>query len=77
VKNLSIAARRERTRIKGGSALPPDVPDASAPARDDRGELGMVMTALPESHREVLLMRFVDGLSSAAIGHALATPKGP
>lgn len=79
VKNLSIAARRKRLRQKqfpedsGGTDPPaPDAIDYDAA----RQELRAVLAALPEGQREVLLMRFVDGLSLGEIGEALGIPEG-
>ena len=79
VKNLSIAARRKRTRqvqLAEGDARP----DPPAPAAVDysrqREELAEVLAVLPEAHREVLLMRFVDGMSLLEIAEALAIPEG-
>src|SRR3954469_24762982 len=61
VKNLSIAARRKRTRMASTDAMEFSEPVASdAPdAHRQRGELEIVLANLPETHREVLLMRFV------------------
>lgn len=77
VKHLSLAARRKRMRLIGDDAAL-----ASAPARDaaeggsPRAELAAVLAALPETHREVLLMRFVDGFSLEEIAQALDIPLG-
>jgi len=78
VKNLSIAARRKRTRV---AQLPEDAPP-DPPARvsvdldRQREELAAVLAALPEAQREVLLMRFVDGMSLVEIAEALGVPEG-
>jgi RNA polymerase sigma-70 factor (ECF subfamily) len=79
VKNLSIAARRKRTR----QAQYPDDPSITDPAaaasvdhEAGRGELAVLLAGLPEGQRDVLLMRFVDGMSLAEIGEALAIPEG-
>ena len=78
VKNLSIAARRKRTRMASTDAI--DTPDPPAPAEinpaRERSELEAVMAALPEGQREVLLMRFVDGMSLQEIADALSIPEG-
>jgi RNA polymerase sigma-70 factor, ECF subfamily len=78
VKNLSIAARRKRTRMASTDAV--ETPDPPAPTETDptreRCELEAVMAGLPESQREVLLMRFVDGMSLQEIADALAIPDG-
>jgi RNA polymerase sigma-70 factor (ECF subfamily) len=78
VKNIAIHLRRKRDRLKIDaadqlSALPAPAP-AAAPAAD--ADLVAVVAALPETHREVVLMRFVDGLSLEEIAHALAIPTG-
>jgi RNA polymerase sigma-70 factor (ECF subfamily) len=79
VKNLSIAARRKRTR----QAQFPDDPTRTEPAAPQgvdheagRGELAALLADLPEGQRDVLLMRFVDGMSLAEIGEALGIPEG-
>src|SRR5687767_11876412 len=78
VKNLSIAARRKRTRLASTDAI--DAPDPPAPMVTDfsheRRELAAAMASLPESQREVLLMRFVDGMSLQEVATALSIPEG-
>lgn len=78
VKNLSIAARRKRTRMASTDSV--ELPDPAAPAARDpdggRAELAAVMASLPEGQREVLLMRFVDGMSLQEIAAALEIPEG-
>ena len=77
VKNLSIAARRKRTRQP---QLGEGRPDPAAPTPIDyaagRAELAAVLSALPEAQREVLLMRFVDGMSLAEIAEVMGVPEG-
>jgi len=77
VKNLAIAHRRKRERMTGHE-LPTDLPGKSA--GDDiektRTELAVVLSCLPESHREVLLMRFVDDMSLGEIAAALSIAEG-
>lgn len=77
VKNLSIAARRKSQRYQSGEAeqillanLRSDV------ATHETGDLAVVLANLSEDHREVLLLRFVDGLSLAEICEAVAIPLG-
>jgi RNA polymerase sigma-70 factor (ECF subfamily) len=43
---------------------------------DARPELAAVLDGLPEGQREVLLMRFVDGMSLQEIAAALSIPEG-
>ena len=91
VKHLALVAR-SKGRYRPDPSDPSDPSDRShlrhavaldqipAPAAEDpastRSELAAVMAALPETHREVVLMRFVDDLSLAEIAEALAIPVG-
>jgi RNA polymerase sigma-70 factor (ECF subfamily) len=78
VRNLSIGARRKAHRLQSSDdelaeiEAPPPAPTGDA-ARD---QLAAVVSALPETHREVLLLRFVDGLSLAEVAEALEIPLG-
>jgi RNA polymerase sigma-70 factor (ECF subfamily) len=74
VKNLSIGARRKSLRFMGGDAPALDV--LAAPTPTAPPELATVLAALPETHREVVLMRFVDGLALDEIATALSIPLG-
>jgi len=78
VKNLSIAARRKRTRLAQlPDDSPPDPPAPHAPDHDKQREgLAAVLAALPEAQRETLLLRFVDGFSLQEIADALGVPEG-
>jgi len=77
VKNLAIAHRRKRQRLTGHE-LPAELPGKPDPDNADktRSELATVLSSLPETHREVLLMRFVDDMSLAEIAAALSIPEG-
>jgi len=78
VKNLSIGARRKARRMSGAAD---DVME-SAEARPEGGaalahqDLISVVSGLPETHRDVVLMRFVDGLSLEEIAEVLGIPTG-
>jgi RNA polymerase sigma-70 factor (ECF subfamily) len=76
VKNLSIAARRKRTRMVGASEEMLEMLPDDPPAGDARTELSLVIAALPLTHREVVLMRFVDDFSLEEIATALSIPLG-
>ena len=79
VKNTAIAIRKKRRRepnvaeetVAGVAAADPPVEAGAA-----RGELAALLAGLAESHREVLLLRFVDDFSLEEIGRALAIPLG-
>jgi RNA polymerase sigma-70 factor (ECF subfamily) len=78
VKHLALAARRKRQRMSGDEAAlhaaadRPGAPDPGAA----RAELAGVVSGLSETHREVLLMRFVDAMSLEEIATALEIPVG-
>jgi RNA polymerase sigma-70 factor (ECF subfamily) len=73
VKNISIAVRRKSAKF-GGGQQPFDTLPAPVAARQN--ELTAVVSGLPDTHREVVLMRFVDGLSLDEIATALDIPLG-
>ena len=77
VKHLALAARRKRGRMGGDlgavelMAAPPEVsPQAGLE------DLRSVLSVVPEIHREVLLMRYVDDMSLEEIASALEIPLG-
>jgi RNA polymerase sigma-70 factor (ECF subfamily) len=78
VRNLSIAARRKAERYHASEAELKQVEDTPAPTRSSSasGELDAVLAALPEEQREVVLLRFVDGLSLGEIAEAMGIPLG-
>jgi RNA polymerase sigma-70 factor (ECF subfamily) len=73
VKHLAQTSRRKRTRASGGDELLDGVPARSAPQQTD---LAAALSRLSDAHREVLLMRFVDGLMLEEIAQALDLPLG-
>src|SRR4051794_19762927 len=77
VKHIALAAKRKTMRLAGDDRALESAVDRSA---DDpsaaRPELTAVLAEIPETHREVLLMRFVDGLALAEIADALGVPLG-
>jgi RNA polymerase sigma-70 factor (ECF subfamily) len=78
VRNLSIAARRKLHRVQSSELEQWKM--EQAPAQDatlgERADLATVVSNLPEEQREVLLLRFVDGLSLADIAVAMELPLG-
>lgn len=81
VKHWAILAKNKRTRLGTGQMPADDQMPAAAPAdprpdHSSRVELAQVMEALPEDHREIVLMRFVDDMSLAEIAIALSVPEG-
>ena len=77
VKNLSIAAKRKRVRqSQAVDGMLDAVAGEAHVFVDARSEVGAALASLPDGQREVLLMRFVDGMSLQEIGAALSIPEG-
>ncbi len=78
VRNLSLAARRKATRYQASTAELERLERSPAPepARTEPGDLAYVLAWLPEEQREVLMLRFVDGLNLADIAGAMEIPLG-
>jgi RNA polymerase sigma-70 factor, ECF subfamily len=78
VRHLSIdLIRRKRRQIAGGDdCLEAVAADESGPGDCARDDLGVVLEMLPESQREVLLMRFFDDMTLNEIAQALEIPTG-
>ena len=78
VRNLSIAARRKTERCQSSETEQKAIESLAttdpAPAREE--QLAAALASLTEGHREVLLLRFVDGLSLAEIAEATGIPLG-
>jgi RNA polymerase sigma-70 factor (ECF subfamily) len=73
VRNYSIAARRKKERYVPMEASEEPAAEPSPPGN---AELGDVLADLPEEHREVLLLRFVDDLSLDEIAARTRIPLG-
>jgi RNA polymerase sigma-70 factor, ECF subfamily len=77
VKNYSLAARRKRQRAVNDNqdalAFIAEKPESESAHADD---LSKTLSALTESHREILLMRFVDEMTQPEIAAALEVPLG-
>lgn len=78
IRNLSIATRRKSARYQSNEVEQAQLENAAAPIAPltGHGDLNAVLTRLSEEHREVLLLRFVDGLSLAEIAAAMDIPLG-
>ena len=78
VKNLSLGAIGKVARFQSGvdaqHVLDHLVAPTGAPGISD--DLDAVLAALSGEHREVLMLRFVDGLSMAEIAEAVNIPLG-
>jgi RNA polymerase sigma-70 factor (ECF subfamily) len=73
VKHLAIGARRKAARFIGGEQ---DFDSVAGAYPVEPSELTAVVAGLPDTHSEVVLMRFVDGLSLEEIATALKIPLG-
>ena len=78
VKHLSMAVRRKRGRLVSDDEIlvQAAAPPATKGRRASREKLAAVLAMLPEGQREVLVLRFVDGLSLEEIAGALHIPLG-
>ena len=78
VRNLSIAARRktERFRSEEDDTSTIEAAITTEPTVNQEESLAAALAVLSDDHREVLLLRFVDGLSLAEIAESLDIPLG-
>jgi RNA polymerase sigma-70 factor, ECF subfamily len=77
IKHEAQAQRRKRGRHASDEQALLAAPAPRQTQDDDpRGQLLGVLASLPETQREVLLLRYVDGLSEAEIAVALGVPQG-
>jgi RNA polymerase sigma-70 factor (ECF subfamily) len=78
VRNLSIAARRKAQRYQASEEALKEIENTPAPTGSEpgSGDLNVVLAELPEEQREVVLLRFVDGLSLNEIAEAIGIPLG-
>ena len=71
-KHCALDARRRERRDTTGIELP----EEPVPAVDLPGDIEAVLASLSDDHREVLVLRYVDGFTLAEIAEALAIPLG-
>jgi RNA polymerase sigma-70 factor (ECF subfamily) len=78
VRNLSIAAHRKASRYQATANELEQLENFAAPPvlSSTAGDLDFVLAGLPEEQREVLLLRFVDGLNLGEIAAAMDIPLG-
>ncbi|HPF37196.1 MAG TPA: sigma-70 family RNA polymerase sigma factor [Phycisphaerae bacterium] len=77
VKHAAIT--RIRRRDREGNLSVEALHNLTAPPADRSGDLGDLQDAmgrLSEAHREVILMRYIDGMSQEEIADALGVPVG-
>ncbi len=77
VRHLSAAIRTKKRRFRSDDEIMSELAaPASAEPDGRRSDLAVALSALPEEHREVLLMRFVDAMSLQEVAAALNVPVG-
>lgn len=75
-RNLTLTAVKRRNRSEHGADVDPDqLPDPRT-VQPEHENLTKAMTGLSASHREVLLLRFVDGMRLKEISETLEIPPG-
>jgi RNA polymerase sigma-70 factor (ECF subfamily) len=75
VKHLAVDVGRSRRRHRTDGDALEKVAAREAPSTS-REDLAEALRSLPEEQKEVLLMRFVDGMTLAEIASALCVPLG-
>ncbi|MBN2131879.1 MAG: RNA polymerase sigma factor [Sedimentisphaerales bacterium] len=75
VKHLSLNVRRRRAARPLDEVAFDEIP-APEPPESSRAELAAAMASLSSEQREVVLMRFVDGMSLEEIAASLDIPLG-
>jgi RNA polymerase sigma-70 factor (ECF subfamily) len=77
VKHISLNIHAKEVRQVSGEEILDEMP-APMPKEvaDSRSELAIVLSNLPDSQREVLLMRYVDDMSMQEIATTLSVPVG-
>jgi len=78
VRNLSAGARERSQRFQATEIELGTIENATAPesVSTDLNDLQLVLAVLSEEHREVLLLRFVEGLDLLEIAQAMDIPLG-
>jgi len=78
VRNLAIAARNKARRYQSTEAEMARVEGTAAPTEGFGGyeDMREILKGLSEEHRELLLLRFVDGLDLSEIARAMGIPLG-
>ena len=77
VKHIAVRLAQNRRRVIVSDEVLATAPEAaSKDTPDTREDLARVMAALPESQREIVLMRFLDDLKLREIAEALDLPLG-
>lgn len=76
VKHTAIRGREKHDRAMNDPRDPPRRPEKASEIHTAEGDLGALLGHLSQDHREVLLLRFVDGFSLDEIATTLEIPVG-
>ena len=77
VKNLAVSAGQKARRYQSGEELFLTLEAPAAALEGDEDELRAALASLPAAQREVLVLRFLEGMSLAEISETLEIPVGP
>jgi RNA polymerase sigma-70 factor (ECF subfamily) len=75
VKNLSLNSRNKARRYQPGEELFAEI-EAAQPGNETAEDLRLAISALPEAHREVVILRFLEEMTLAEIADAVEVPIG-
>lgn len=76
IKHTALQARRKAGRFPGSNDVLADLPAPHKPNPADSDGIEHALAGLPAPQREVLLLRFVDGMTIEEIALALDIPPG-
>jgi RNA polymerase sigma-70 factor, ECF subfamily len=78
IRNLSLRALKSAQRFVGGETGESAIGQLAAPAEDasGNGDLHHIIAKLSTDHREILLLRFVDGMTLPEISTLTGIPLG-
>lgn len=76
IKHQAMNVRRKRSKYTSDDHGLSELPAPELKEGDSRSELVVVLNILPDEQREILLLRFVDGMELQEISVALNVPLG-
>lgn len=77
VRHIAISSQSKAKRLSLGDTHPPSHALAIDPeAKENRAQLALVMDSLPPHQYEIIILRYVDGLSLSHIATAMRIPLG-
>lgn len=82
VKHLALRMRSEHRHLSMRDEDLPDIPDPTRPAENataenvTRMDLATVLSGLPAAQREIIFLRFIDGMRLDEIADLLSIPVG-